>query len=43
MESVLFASTLDQEEAIVARMLKPIAHEVLVISTESCVESRDCS
>jgi len=34
MESMLFASTLDQEEAIVATMLKPIAHEVLMNKKE---------
>jgi hypothetical protein len=31
MESMLFASRLDQEESIVARMLKPTAHVVLLM------------
>jgi len=35
MESVLFASTLDQEEeAIVARVLKPTAHGVVLTTSK---------
>jgi hypothetical protein len=41
MESMLFASKLDQEEAIVARTLKPptTLHVLMISTTESpCVE-----
>jgi hypothetical protein len=34
MESMLFASKLDQEEAIVARTLKPTTHGLVLMTKE---------